>query len=303
MNQESPLFKQVTIIGVGLIGGSLGMAIKKNRVAQEVVGLSHRHTSLVYALKNNAIDKAFYDIKKAVEHADLVVMATPVNSIVTLLPTVARFLKRGCVVTDVGSTKAVIVETAEKNLTSAFFVGSHPLAGSEKRGAEFASPDLFQNSLCIMTPNERTNRFAEERVRALWTRLGADVKTLAPPEHDKILAYISHLPHLVAYALMGAIPSEYLPYGAQGLKDTTRIASSSVHMWNDICMMNSKNVIHSLDELVKTLSLLRKYIIARDEQNLFETFRKAKAKRDTLDSPSKDTEPKTSEQTTQVVNP
>ena len=284
MNQESPLFRQVTIIGVGLIGGSLGMAIKKNRVAQEVVGLSHRHTSLVYALKNNAIDKAFYDIKKAVEHADLVVMATPVNSIVSLLPMVGRYLKRGCIVTDVGSTKAAIVETAEKNLTSAFFVGSHPLAGSEKRGAEFASPDLFQNSLCLMTPNERTNRFADERVRALWIRLGAVVKTLPPSEHDKILAYISHLPHLVAYALMGAIPSEYLSYAAQGLKDTTRIASSSAHIWNDICLLNSQNVLHSLDELVKTLSLLRKYIVARDEQNLIETFKKAKSKRDAMDS-------------------
>ena len=283
MNQESPLFRQITIIGVGLIGGSLGMAIKKNRVAQEVVGLSQQHTSLVYALKNNAIDKAFYDIKKAVEHADLVVMATPVNSIVSLLPMVGRYLKRGCVVTDVGSTKAAIVETAEKNLTSAFFVGSHPLAGSEKKGAEFAAPDLFQNSLCIMTPNERTNRFADERVRFLWTRLGAVVKTMPPAEHDKILAYISHLPHLAAYALMGTIPSEYLPYAAQGLKDTTRIASSSVHMWNDICMLNSKNVLHSLDELVKTLSLLRKYIVARDEQNLIETFKKAKSKRDAME--------------------
>lgn len=285
MNPESPLFRQVTIIGVGLIGGSLGMAIKKHKAAQEVVGLSHRHTSLVYALKNNAIDKAFYDMKKAVEYADLVVMATPVNSIATLLPTVARFVKRGCIVTDVGSTKAAIVESAEKHFTSAFFVGSHPLAGSEKRGAEFASADLFQNSLCLMTPNERTNRFADERVRALWTRLGAVVKTLPPGEHDKILAYISHLPHLVAYALMGVIPAEYLPYAAQGLKDTTRIASSSVHMWNDISMMNSKNVVHSLDELVKTLSLLRKYIVARDEQNLIESFKKSKSKRDSLDQP------------------
>ena len=284
MNQETPLFRQVTLIGVGLIGGSLGMAIKKNRVAQEVVGLSHRHTSLVYALKNNAIDKAFYDIKKAVEHADLVVMATPVNSIVSLLPTVARHLKRGCIVTDVGSTKAAIVETAEKNFpSSSFFVGSHPLAGSEKKGAEFASAELFTNSLCIMTPNERTNRFAEERVRAFWGRLGAVVKTLSPIEHDKILAYISHLPHLLAYALIGIVPEAYLPYAAQGLKDTTRIASSSVHVWNDICMMNSKNVIHSLDELVKTLSLIRKYIIARDEQNLIETFKKAKGKRDTIE--------------------
>ena len=283
MSEEFPLFRQVTIVGVGLIGGSIGMAIKKNRVAHEVFGLSHRHTSLIYALKNNAIDKAFHDIKKSVSSADLVIMATPVTAIVNLLPTIGRHLKRGCIVTDVGSTKNLIVETAEKSLPSAFFVGSHPLAGSEKKGTAFATGDLFQNSLCIMTPNEKTNRAAEEKVRALWTRLGAHVKTLSPVEHDKVLSYISHLPHLVAYALIGGVPGEYLQYAAQGLKDTTRIAASSPHMWNDICMMNSKNVVQALDELVKSLSLLRKTILSKDEQNLTESFKKSKAKRDAID--------------------
>ncbi len=283
MNEESPLFMQVTIVGVGLIGGSLGMAIKKNRVAQEVVGLSHRHTSLVYALKNNAIDKAFHDIKKAVSNADLVIMATPVTAIVNLLPTISRYLKRGCIVTDVGSTKAVIVDTAEKNFSSAFFVGSHPLAGSEKKGAAFASAELFQHSLCIVTPTEKTNRLAEEKVRAFWLRLGAQVKSLSPLEHDKVLSYISHLPHLVAYALIGGVPPDYLQYAAQGLKDTTRIAAGSPHMWNDICMMNSKNIVQALDELVKSLAVLRKTILVKDEQNLIESFKKSKAKRDSLD--------------------
>ena len=121
MNEDISLFKQITIIGVGLIGGSLGMAIKKHNLAQEVVGLSHRHSSLVYALKNKAIDRAFHDIKKAVSDADLVILATPVNTIVNLLPTINRYLKRGCIVTDVGSTKVAIVETAEKNFSSAFY--------------------------------------------------------------------------------------------------------------------------------------------------------------------------------------
>ena len=288
MNPENPIFRQVTIIGVGLIGGSLGMAIKRNGVAQEVVGLSHRHTSLVYALKNNAIDRAFYDIKKAVEHADMVIMATPVNAIVNLLPTVARCLKRGCIVTDVGSTKVTIVDTAEKTFpSSSFFVGSHPLAGSEKQGAEFATADLFQNSLCVVTPTEKTNRAAEEKVEAMWKRLGAVIKTLPPIEHDRILSYISHLPHLVAYALIGVVPQEYLPYAASGLRDTTRIAASSVNMWSDICLLNSKNIVHSLDELVKSLAVLRKYIVAKDDQNLTEAFKKSKSKRDALDqSPS-----------------
>ena len=284
MNEESPLFRQVTIVGVGLIGGSLGMAIKKNCLAQEVFGLSHRHTSLVYALKNNAIDKAFHDIKKAVSNADLVIMATPVTAIVNLLPIISRYLKRGCIVTDVGSTKTLIVETAEKNFSSAFFVGSHPLAGSEKKGAAFSTADLFVNSLCIMTPTDKTNRIAEEKVRALWMRLGAQVKNLSPVEHDKVLSYISHLPHVVAYALINGVPNDYLQYAAQGLKDTTRVAGSSPHMWNDICLMNSKNIVQALDELVKSLSVLRKTILAKDEQNLVESFKKAKAKRDSIDT-------------------
>ncbi len=258
------------------------MAIKKHRLAHEVVGMSQHHASLVHALKHHAIDKAFNDVKKAVQNADLVVLSTPVNTIMSLLPSISRFLKRGCIVTDVGSTKVSIVETAEKLFNSAYFVGSHPMAGSDKKGSVYAIPDLFNHSLCIMTPTERTNKAAEEKVKIFWTRLGANVKVLSPMEHDKILAYISHLPHLIAYALIGMIPQEYLEYSAQGLKDTTRIAASSPQMWNDICMANSKNIIKSLDEMVKSLSVLRKQIVTRDEQNLVENFKKAKTKRDGL---------------------
>src|SRR3989338_7448360 len=144
-----------------------------------------------------------------------------------MLPIIGGSLKRGCIVTDVGSTKEAIVEAAQKNLPShVFFVGSHPLAGSEKKGALFGSAELFHSSLCIMTPTDKTNKAAVEKIKNLWTKLGATVKFLPPNEHDKILAYISHVPHLLAYALMGAIPSEYLEYATQGLKDTTRIAAS-----------------------------------------------------------------------------
>ena len=286
MNNGS-LFKQVTIVGVGLIGGSLGMAIKKHHLAEEVVGLSPHHSSLAYALESKAIDRGLHDIQKAVEAADLVIMATPVKTIISLLPMISKHLKRGAVVTDVGSIKTTIVDTAERHFSSAFFVGSHPLAGSEKAGAVFANPNLFQHSLCIVTPTPKTNRLAEEKVRSLWESLGATVKTLTPSEHDKILAFISHLPHLLAYALIDVIPGEYLPYAASGLKDTTRIAASSPNMWNDICMTNSKNIVQTLDEVVKKLSLFRKLILAKAEENLIETFKKAKIKRESLDQTPK----------------
>ncbi len=278
------IFRKVTIIGIGLIGGSIGMAIKKHRLAYEVAGLSLRHSSLVFALKNKAIDRAFHDIRKAVHNADLVILATPVNTIIRLLPTLGPHLKRGCVVTDVGSTKISIVDTAEKRLPPyCYFVGSHPLAGSEKQGANYANPELFQQTVCLVTSTERTNRVAKEKVRSFWTQLGASVKFLSPTDHDKILSYISHLPHLLAYALMGIIPPEYLEYASTGLKDTTRIAASSPHMWNDICLANSKNILAALDDFVKALSFYRKSIIAKDEQSLLDNFNKSKIKRDGLE--------------------
>lgn len=276
------LFRKITIVGVGLIGGSIGMAIKKNGLAKEVVGYSQKPSSLAFATKNNAIDVAAHDLKKAVQNADLVILSTPVSTIAKMLPAITNELKRGCVVTDVGSTKASIVETAEKYITTGFFVGSHPMAGSEKKGAAYANPDLFNNSICILTPTSKTHPQAVEKVHAFWTRLGATVKNLPPVEHDRIVAYISHLPHLLAYGLVGTLPKESLEYAAQGLKDTTRIASSSPQMWTDICLSNIKPILNSLDETVKNLSLLRKYIETKNESGLTEFFTKAKENRDAI---------------------
>ena len=283
MPLRTQLFRKVTIIGVGLIGGSLGMAIKKRRLAREVVGLSQRHATLVTALKTGAIDHGYHDVKKAVTNADIVILATPVSIITGMLSMIGPSLKRNCIVTDVGSTKVPIIEAARRHLpASVFFVGSHPLAGSEKKGVQNASAGLFENTICIMTPAEDTNRIATERVKRLWTKLGANTKFISPEEHDKILAYISHLPHILAYALMETIPPDYLGYAAQGLKDTTRIAASSPQLWNDICMGNSKNMINVIDETVKTLSSLRKCIAANDDKNLMDHFKIAKSKRDQL---------------------
>ncbi|MDP2652697.1 MAG: prephenate dehydrogenase [Candidatus Omnitrophota bacterium] len=281
--RPSFLFRKVTVIGVGLIGGSLGMAMKQRKLAFEIVGVSQQSSSLTTALKNNAIDKASNDIKDAVSNADLVILSTPVSIIASLLPRIGPYLKRNCIITDVGSTKAAIVSAAQKYLPPhAHFVGSHPLAGSEKRGAEFASSGFFENSICLMTPVEQTNKIACDRVKELWTKVGASVKFLAPDDHDKALAFISHLPHVVAYSLMGSIPDDSLGYAAQGLKDTTRIASSNPQMWIDICMANKRNLVASIDEFVKHLAAVRKAIIGDDQQSLTTLFKNAKTKRDAL---------------------
>ena len=265
------------------MGGSIGLAIKKRELAHEVAGVSLRQSSLATALKSNVIDRSYSEISKAVHQADFVVLATPVSVIVNLLSTLGPYLKRGCIITDVGSTKAIIVETAEKFLPQhCYFVGSHPLTGSQKQGAAYASEDLFRNAVCIMTPTERTSRVAREKVKHFWTVIGSSVKFLSPQEHDKILSFTSHLPHLLAYALIQSIPGDYLQYAAQGLKDTTRIASSSPQMWLDICKTNSREILQALDESTKFLSAFRKAILANDDQALIEHFQKAKEKRDGL---------------------
>ncbi len=277
------LFRKVTIIGVGLIGGSVAKAMRKHRLAKEIVGLSLGQQTLTTALKEGIIDQGFTDPAKAVANADLVILAAPVGIITSTLAMIGPHLRRGCIVTDVGSSKAAIVTAAHKNLpTHVFFVGSHPLAGSEKTGIANASAELFQGASCIMTPIDATHRMAKERVKLLWTKIGANVKFMTPQEHDKTFGYVSHLPHLIAYALMETIPADLVPFGAQGLKDTTRIAASSPKMWADIAVSNKRNIIHALDETAKNLSIFRKAISTDDQKTLLNIFKNAKAKRDSL---------------------
>ena len=278
------VFKRVAIVGVGLMGGSLGMAIKKHKLAREVIGLSHRQAALDQAVRMNAIDTPCLDVQKAISNADLVILATPVDSIIKLFTTINPYLKRGCIVTDVGSAKVKIIEHAEKILSaSPFFVGSHPLAGSEKKGVANATDNLFEGSACIMTPTSKTNQVAKQKVKHFWTKLGMDVKLLSPEEHDEILAYVSHLPHLVAYGLISAVPAKFLEYASQGLKDTSRVAASSPQMWSDICMANSKNVLNALDKCVEYLAHFRKAIISRDQKSLVQYFTQAQETRNKLD--------------------
>lgn len=277
------MFRKVTVIGIGLLGGSLAMAIKKNHLAREVVGVSRRQAALQYALKNKIIDHGSSNIVKSVENADLVVLATPIQTILTLITTLGAHLKRGCIVTDVGSTKATIVQAAQKHFPNhVLFVGSHPLAGSEKKGIEFSTASLFEQSHCLLTPTDKTNKGALDKVSEFWTRAGAKIKTISPDEHDTIVAYTSHVPHLLAYGLMDAIPSDYLPFGATGLRDTTRIASSNPELWADICMQNAKNMTKSLDDIIKTIAGYRKAIVVGDENFLMESFKRSKEKRDGL---------------------
>ena len=279
---RSQLFRKVTIVGVGLMGGSLGLAIKKAKLAREVVGFSQRASSLQTAEKMQAIDQGFQDLKKAVANADLVVLCTPVSIISGMIKTLGPALKRNCIVTDVGSAKVPIVRDSQDLPGHVAFVGSHPLAGSEKAGVQYASADLYNDSLCVMTPTDKTSRAAVTKVKRLWTHIGCKVKFMPAEEHDRIMAYISHLPHVLAYVLMGVIPEGFLEYAGQGLRDTTRIAGSSPQMWGDICGGNSANIIHAIDEVVKDLAGLRKGMSSDSTKSLVEYFHNAKIKRDKI---------------------
>ncbi len=214
----------------------------------------------------------------------MIVLATPVNTILDLIETLGKEHRRGCIITDLGSSKAAIVERAEKVLHhSLLFVGSHPLVGSEKKGPAHANAQLYEGGVCVMTPTDKTNRLAREKIKQFWTQLGSSVKFMTPVEHDQVLAYISHVPHLTAFAMMKAMPDDYLSQATQGLKDTTRIAASDPQIWRDIALSNHKPILKALDEAVRVLAAIRKAIVARDQETLADIFKQAKDKRDRLD--------------------
>jgi prephenate dehydrogenase len=277
------MFRRVAIIGVGMMGGSLGLALKKYQLAKEVVGFSPKEESLEAAKGVGAIDVGETDIGKAVRQSDLVILAAPVDSIIKLMKSINPFLKRGCLVTDVGSTKAQILEASSVMLQQpAFFVGSHPLAGSEKQGVMNASAALFEGALCVVTPTETTHPTALRRVITMWNKIGAQVKELSPQRHDEILGAVSHLPHVLAFGIISSIPDEFFECSPQSLKDLTRVAGSSPQMWNDICLSNSRHIIQALDAVIKELATLRLAIVQKDSPKLIDYFSKARDKRSKL---------------------
>lgn len=273
------LFNKVAIVGVGLIGGSMALAIKKKRLAGEVIGVSRHKKSLLLAKKRGAIDRGSQTLS-IIKDADLVILATPLNTILNLAPQISGVIKKECVVTDVGSTKERIVLHLEKIFPH--YVGSHPLAGSEKRGMINAQAGIFKGSLCILTPTKNTNPEVLTLVKKLWSQLGVRTVLLSPQTHDEILAFISHLPHVIAFSLINLIPKAYLKFASTGLKDTTRIAASDSQLWMDIFLSNRKNMLKTIDLFQENLSRIKSAINKRDGKTLIKILKKAKGKREIL---------------------
>lgn len=277
-----PRFKQVTIVGLGLIGGSLGMAVRRQRLAREVIGLSRSRSTVRRAKQRGAIDEGTTDPRGAVRDAELVVIATPVDTIIPYAMRLARLMRPGSVLTDVGSTKAHIVEALERRLPGEIpFVGAHPLAGSERRGLTAASAQLFDGSICIVTPTARTDRRAVKTLRQFWSPLVRQVVTMRPRQHDRVLAGISHLPHLVAYSLVRSV-NDAQPRPPQSFLDMTRIAQSDPALWDDIFLTNRAELLAALRRFERELHRVRACLARGRGASLHRWLAGAKAKRDAL---------------------
>lgn len=276
------MFNKITIIGVGLIGGSIGLAVKEKKLAGRVIGVCRHQQSLEKAKEKGLIDEGTLDCPAAVKDADLVILAAPVLQIIDTAKEIMPVLKKGCLITDAGSTKAEIVRQIEGILPQGvYFVGAHPVAGSEKRGADFARGGLFDHSLCILTRTAKTNRAALEQISRFWQRLGCRTIALSPREHDRHLAWISHLPHLVAAQLVKTA-KDSLPFAAGGFADTTRIAASDPQVWMDIFFTNKRFIIQAVDKYIKNLKLVRQMIQEDERAKLSAELKKIKKLRDSL---------------------
>jgi prephenate dehydrogenase len=283
----SLIIERLAIIGVGLIGGSLARALREVGAVKTVVGIGRSRTNLEEALSLGICDEITQDAATGVRDAQLVFLSVPVCSIPSVVAEIAPFLSPGCIVTDGGSVKTEIVLKCEALMPpGCHFVGGHPIAGTEHSGASASFATLYQGKRCILTPTELTNAHALDLVSRVWSLTGANVCCMEPGHHDRIFAEISHLPHMVAYALVHAVGTadvegeNVLSYTAGGFKDFTRIASSDPAMWRDISLMNREALLVSIDGFSKSLAELRQRIDRRDPEGLAEFFTIAKQFRD-----------------------
>jgi prephenate dehydrogenase len=275
--------KKVAIVGVGLIGGSVGLALRERCLAENVTGIARKKVTLDSALAVGAIDTATTDLEKGVANADIVVVSTPVDSIAEQICRVVAVSKPR-LITDAGSTKARICQEIEAQLAgkSNPFVGSHPLAGDHRTGPENARADLFVGKTVVVTPTATTSAGDLEIARDFWQSLGAMVHVTSPEAHDQALAETSHLPHLVASAIACCTSQEYLPLTATGWADTTRVAAGDAELWTQIFGQNAEAMVPAIDRLIDQLQAMRTQVAAGKWDELQEILQQAKRIRDAV---------------------
>lgn len=273
------LFKEIAIFGVGLIGGSIGLAIKRRQIADKVIGIGRHKESIDEALRQGAIDEGSLDIERA-KDAGLLILAAPVKGIINVIAQLPKIIRRDCIVIDVGSTKTEIVKAAQNYGLN--FIGCHPLAGREKRGVEYSMPDIFKNSLCLIVPSRKAEKEGVEKIKRFWKELGARTELMDAGAHDRALAFVSHLPHLVAYSLIDCISARYLRFAASGLKDTTRIGLSDPFLWRDIFLTNRKEILAAIKDFKASLGCFELLIKNNQPKALAAYLAKSRNKRNAI---------------------
>ena len=280
-------FERVAVIGVGLIGGSFSLALKERKLCGHVAGAGRGAANLKLAMERGAIDSIASDAATAVQEADLVLIATPVAQIEEIFPSIESKIKPNAIISDAGSTKRDVIAAARRGLGGkiAQFVPAHPVAGAEKSGAAAASAELFRGRRLVLCPLEENRQEQVDALAALWSALGARVSRMSAEEHDRVLAAVSHLPHLLAYALVSDIgaradAAQLFGYAAGGFRDFTRIASSHPEMWRDICVANSDQLLKEVDRFSDALGKIRKLVETRNSKSLEKLFSDARSARE-----------------------
>ncbi len=275
--------RQITVIGLGLLGGSVALSAQRLGQAIRVVGFTHRGSTRAKAAKLMAAIDITGDLKGSVAGSDIVILATPIYTFEEIFITIRDSLEDGAIVTDVGSTKVLPHRWAAKRLPkSIYYVGSHPIAGSEQRSVEFARDDLFEQADCILTATKKTSQRAIKILKDFWSQMGCRVKLMTPAEHDRVFAKVSHLPHITAAALINAVGDKELKFAGKGFMDASRVASGPSNIWCDIILANADNCAGGIDRLKKELDEFKKAIKAGNSTRLEKLLEAARTKRSNL---------------------
>jgi len=280
-----PLFEKVALVGIGLIGSSIARVIRRENLAKNIAISTRRIETLARARELNLGDAYFKNAVDAVADADLVIISVPVGASGSVAAEIAGALKPGAIVTDVGSTKQSVIQQMEPVIPdTVHFIPGHPIAGTEHSGPDAGFAELFEGRWCILTPLPGTDAEALARLTAFWERCGSRVDTMDPQHHDMVLAIVSHLPHLIAYNIVGTADdletvtkSEVIKYSASGFRDFTRLAASDPTMWRDVCLHNRDAILEMLARFSEDLSALQRAIRWGDGEKLFDLFTRTRA--------------------------
>ena len=280
---------KLAVVGVGLIGGSLSLALKEVGAVGHVVGIGRGMANLETAVRLGVVDSVTQDLAEGVKDADVIFLATPVQALGPVAEQAMPHLKPGAIITDGGSVKQAVIGAIEPHLRDdVHFVPGHPIAGTENSGAEAAFATLYQDRRCILTPTEKTDVGALEQMQQMWKLVGSQVVVMEVEKHDRVLAAISHLPHMVAYALVNAVGAydrydeNILEYSAGGFRDFTRIASSDPTMWRDIALTNQDALVEMMQQFETFFAELKDDVAEGSGEKLFEFFRRSKQSRDEI---------------------